>query len=98
VVLGHEDCSAVKATVDGEEAPGSIKCIIEKIKPAYEKVKNLSANKEDLYEKTIDENIKNSLSAIMKSPIIQKLEAEKKVEVIAAKYHMETGEVTFAEQ
>jgi carbonic anhydrase len=33
---------AVKATVDGGEAPGNIKTIVEKIKPTYEKVKGLS--------------------------------------------------------
>lgn len=97
VVLGHEKCGAVKATVDGGEAPGNIKDIVEKIKPAYEKVKDSSDKKEDLYEKCTDENIKNTIADIKKSPIIQKLEEEKKVEVIGAKYHIETGEVTFTE-
>lgn len=97
VVLGHEKCGAVKATVDGGEAPGNIKDIVEKIKPAYEKVKNSSTDKDELYEKTADENIKNTIADIMKSPIIKKLEEEKKVQVIGAKYHMETGEVVFNE-
>lgn len=97
VVLGHEKCGAVKATVDGGEAPSNIKAIVEKIKPAYEKVKSLSDKKEDLYEKCADENIKNTIADIKNSPIIKELEEQKKVEVIGAKYHIETGEVTFTE-
>lgn len=97
VVLGHEKCGAVKATVDGGEAPGSIGAIVEKIKPAFEKVKELSDKKEDLYENCADENIKNTIVDIKSSSIIQKLEEEKKVEVIGAKYHIETGEVIFTE-
>jgi carbonic anhydrase len=34
VVLGHERCGAVKATVDGGEAPGHIGSIVNAIKPA----------------------------------------------------------------
>jgi carbonic anhydrase len=37
VVMGHENCGAVKATVDGGEAPGSISAIVDKIKPSVEK-------------------------------------------------------------
>ncbi|MCX7747717.1 MAG: carbonic anhydrase [Clostridia bacterium] len=98
VVLGHEKCGAVKATVEGGEAPGSIKAIVEKIHPSFEKVKSSTADKEVLCEKCADENIKNTIAEIKKSPIIKKLEEEKKVLVVGAKYHIESGEVTFSEE
>ena len=39
VVLGHDYCGAVKAAVDGGEAPGSIGAIIAKLLPSVEKAK-----------------------------------------------------------
>ncbi|MEQ8155955.1 MAG: carbonic anhydrase [Clostridiaceae bacterium] len=97
VVLGHEKCGAVKATVDGGEAAGSIDSIVEKIKPSLEKVKAAGTASADLAEKTTDENIKNSIVDIEKSPVIKHLVESGKVTVVGAKYHIETGEVTFIE-
>ncbi|OPX86812.1 MAG: Carbonic anhydrase [Pelotomaculum sp. PtaB.Bin104] len=96
-VLGHEGCGAVKATVDGGETPGSIGAIVEKIKPSMEKAKSTGATSTALYEKTADENIKAAIAAIEKSHIIKELLDEKKVKIIGAKYHLETGEVVFSE-
>lgn len=95
VVLGHEKCGAVKSTVDGEEAKGSINTIIEKIKPSFNKIKETEPDKNLWYEKCENENIKNTVVEIKKSPIIKKLEGEKKVKVISAKYRLESGMVSF---
>ena len=56
VILGHENCGAVKATVDGGEAPGSIADIVEKIKPSVEKARAAGAAGNVLYEMACDEN------------------------------------------
>lgn len=95
VVLGHEKCGAVKATIDGGEASQNVTSIIDKIKPSFEKVKTKTKDANEIYSMTIDENIKNSMANINGSPIIQKLVQEKKITVIGAKYHMDTGEVSF---
>lgn len=95
VVLGHEKCGAVKAAIEGGEASEAITSIINKIKPSYEKVKASTQNPDELYNKTIDENIKASIAAINKSPVIQKLSKEQKIKIVGAKYHMDTGKVTF---
>ena len=95
VVLGHEKCGAVKATVDGGEAPGSIGAIVNKIKPSLDKVKGTATNKEDLYTKCEDENINNTIAEIRNSSIIKHLEEENKVTVVGAKYDIDTGEVVF---
>ncbi|MDP4145412.1 MAG: carbonic anhydrase [Bacillota bacterium] len=99
VVMGHEKCGAVIAAVDGGEASGSIGAITKKIIPSFEKAKAESPNatKAELYEKTADENIKNSIAEIKKSSVIKKLENEKKLKVIGAKYDLDTGIVTFME-
>jgi carbonic anhydrase len=95
VVLGHEKCGAVKAAMEGAEASEAITAIMDKIKPSYEKVKASTQNADELYDKTIDENIRASIAAISKSPVIQKLSKEQKIDIVGAKYHMDTGKVTF---
>lgn len=95
VVMGHEECGAVKAAIDGTEAFGSISSIVNKIKPLCDKLKASGVKKNDLYEKCTDENIKNSIAEIKKSPVIKKLIAEKKLSIVGAKYNILTGKVIF---
>lgn len=95
VVMGHESCGAVKAAVDDGEPSGNLGAIINKIKPLCDKLNITGSCKSDLYEKCIDENIKNSGAEIAISPVIKKLLAEKKVSIVTAKYYMETGKVVF---
>jgi len=98
VVMGHEKCGAVKATVDGGEAPGSIGAIVEKIKPSVEKAKAAGATGDALYEKATDENIKATIAEIEKSPIVEELVHEGHLKVVGAKYYLSTGEVVFTEE
>ncbi|GFZ33415.1 hypothetical protein CSC2_39410 [Clostridium zeae] len=95
IVLGHEKCGAVKAAIEGGTTSENITAIINQIKPSYDKIKNKSQNADEVYNLTIDENIRNSINLIKKSPVIQKLTTEKKVNAIGGKYHMDTGKVTF---
>lgn len=97
VVLGHEKCGAVKASVEGGEATPNIEAIIHKIKPSIDKVK--SANKdikeEEMASKVEDENAKETVNELLKSPTIKHLVDSGKVKLVAAKYHIESGEVEF---
>lgn len=93
VVMGHEKCGAVKATLEGGEAPGSIGSIVERIKPAVEKVKASGVAEDQVYEKSIDENIKNTIAEIEKSPVIEELVASGKLKIVGAKYDLDTGKV-----
>ncbi len=95
VVLGHEQCGAVKATVDGGEAPGSIGAIVRKIQPSVDKARNSGATGNDLYEKATDENIQATIAEIKESPVVKELIHEGKLTVVAAKYHLLSGKVSF---
>ncbi|UWG96582.1 carbonic anhydrase [Dehalobacter sp. DCM] len=95
LVLGHENCGAVKAVVDGIEAQGNLPAILKKIQPAYEKAKLDTLDQSDLYEKCAEENVHQSIAEIRESTIIQHLEHEKKLEIIGGKYNLQTGEVYF---
>ena len=94
VVLGHEKCGAVTATVEGGEAPGSIGSIVETIKPAVDKVKESGVtSKDEIIEKSADENIKEVVAKIQESPIIKEAMEKGQVSVIGAKFHIGTGKV-----
>jgi carbonic anhydrase len=97
VVLAHEKCGAVKASVEGGHATPSIEAIINKIKPSIDKVKaeNKDIKQEELASKVEDENAKETVNELLKSEAIKHLVDSGKVKLVPAKYHIESGEVEF---
>ncbi|HWR45144.1 carbonic anhydrase [Sporomusa sp.] len=90
VVLGHEKCGAVKATVDGGEVPPNIKAIAAKIQPAVTAAK--AANSANVYEAATDANVLNMVAALHADPVITHVGG---VKILGAKYHLESGAVEF---
>ncbi len=77
VVLGHENCGAVKAAVeskDEDKLEGNIASIVEKIKVPLKEVNNSSIEENEICKLCEDENIKNSVKIIKDDPIIKELE------------------------
>lgn len=97
LVLGHDFCGAVKATVDGGEAPGKIGAIVERIQPTVEAVKQSGASGEELYRKVEDQNILAVINVIQTSPVIKHLVEHGQLTLVGGKYHLDSGEVTFIE-
>lgn len=95
VILGHSNCGAVKATVDGGEAPGSIAAIVSKIAPSVQKARAAGAAGDELYETSCLENVKAVINEIMESHIVKHFIKDGKLTVIGAKYHLDSGEVEF---
>ncbi len=95
VILGHDNCGAVKATVDGGEAPGSIGAIVDLIKPSVEKAKADGASGNDLYEQACEENLRAMLAIVKQSPIIQEMLEHNHLQIVLAKYLQNSGEVLF---
>lgn len=98
LVVGHEKCGAVKATVEGGAAPGSIGSIVEKIKPSVEKAKASGVTGEELVEKAVDENVSAVMADLEKSLILEEAVKAGKIKIEGAKYHLESGEVTWFEE
>lgn len=95
VVLGHESCGAVKATVDNKGNPeGNIGEIVKKIMPAVKKAKaSLKKDGNLIYASTI-ENVKNVAGEIIKkSKVISEEMREGKVKVVGAYYSIATGKM-----
>lgn len=108
MVLGHERCGAVTATVDAKgKAAGNIGAIVKTISPAVKAaakdcpacagdnqcVKN---KKNEFVECVIDANTKQVATQLTKnSPVLKHLVSQKKLMIVAAKYDLDDGRVTF---
>jgi carbonic anhydrase len=108
VVLGHERCGAVTATVDANgKGEGNIGAIVKAIAPALKKAKGeccknrKGCDKKDkakLIECVVDMNARMVAANLVKqSKVIAELVKEGKVRVVAAKYDLDDGKVTLFE-
>ena len=95
VVLGHERCGAVDATLQGGEAPGHIAAIVKKIQPAIESSKDMPGDKLD---NAVRINVRIAVDELKKSqPILSELAAQGKIKIVGARYDLDTGVVTWLE-
>jgi carbonic anhydrase len=109
MVLGHERCGAVTATVDAKgKSTGSanIDAIVKAIEPNVKlaardcdackgEKRCAETKKSEFVECVIDANVKNVAASLTKrSKILRHLVEEKKVKIVAAKYDLDDGTVT----
>lgn len=99
LVLGHENCGAVHAAIDGVEL-GHITEMIENIKPAVQistKSKGPRSSKNRLLVHEVSEN--NVLFALEKikkdSPLLNSMFENGEIDIRGAVYDMDTGVVNF---
>ncbi|RDU24160.1 carbonic anhydrase [Anaerosacchariphilus polymeriproducens] len=104
VLLGHENCGAITAAVEAKEQPSkqdtkSIHELLTKINPSVEKAEALNLkDKDSLIDKAIDFNIEAGVKELKESSeILKKGIEDKDVQVIGAKYILDSGEVTWFE-
>jgi carbonic anhydrase len=91
VVLGHEKCGAITAAIEGGEAPGHIKTVVDSIQPAIAAAR---AEKGDLVHNCVVANARRVAQQIRTSaPILRPLAESGKVKVVAADYDLATGKV-----
>jgi carbonic anhydrase len=94
VVLGHEKCGAVSATLSGGVMPtANLTAIVDKIRPGIERLKGLVQG-ETLMNLAIEANVHHSTSDVIEeSPIVRHELAAAKLSVVKAVYNLATGEV-----
>ncbi|NJK69356.1 MAG: carbonic anhydrase [Richelia sp. CSU_2_1] len=90
VVIGHERCGAVDATIKGTQVPGQIGSLINAIKPAVESSKDETG---DRLENAIKANAMLQANRLKASPVISKLIQENKLKVVGGYYDLDTGAV-----
>lgn len=93
VILGHEKCGAVAATVEGGEAPGFIGSIVSKIKRSVQKALDEGESADGLCEAATDHNIREAVEEAQESDTIEHLVEAGKLKVVGAKYNICSGEV-----
>jgi carbonic anhydrase len=88
LVMGHANCGAVKATIQGKEAPGQISALFPHIQPAVNQAgPNLEA--------TTKANAKFQAALLRESStVISGMVKQGKVKVVASYYDVGTGAVT----
>lgn len=89
MVLAHEKCGAVKATIDSRgRGEGNIGQIVSAIAPALARAKGGSA--EAVADANLDIVTENLIAG---SSVLAKLVSEGRLKIVTAKYHLDHGDV-----
>lgn len=99
LVLGHQHCGAVKASIDNVQL-GNIAALSNGIKPAVEMAIDYTgekSSKNDPYVHYVSKkNVLHTVDFIRKnSPILREMEEKGEIKIVGAMYHMKTGNVEF---
>lgn len=99
LVLGHEDCGAVKSAVDHVEL-GNITPLLKKIEPAMADLKNFEGERNSDNPQYLDavtkQNVLNTIAEIRKkSPILKEMEEKGEIKIVGGIYALANGEVHF---
>ncbi len=97
VVLGHERCGAVAATVDavtaGATPPPHIASLVAAIRPAVEASKGMSGN---AVENAITMHIRRTVDALASSgPVLADAVGQGRLRIVGAEYRFASGRVEF---
>lgn len=100
LVLGHEDCGAIKAAIDDVKL-GNITAMLANIRPAIDKVDyegdRTSKNKE-FVDKVCESNVIITIEQIRaSSPILKEMEDKGDIKIVGGVYNMDSGIVTLLE-
>jgi carbonic anhydrase len=95
LVLGHEACGAVEASVEAvehqETAPGSIEFLVEGIQPAIEQTQGWPG---DTIDNVVRVNTERTVAALRASePILAQVVRDGRLQVVGARYDLDTGAV-----
>ena len=91
LIMGHSNCGAVKATIQGKAVPGRISSLFPHIQPAVDQAG-------DNLEAATKANALNQAKLLRQSStVISAMVKEEKVKVVAAYYDVGSGAVTLLE-
>ena len=91
MVLGHEKCGAVEAALQGEQ-PGHVRSLVRAIRPAVTAARGLAG---DPLDNAVRQNARLVARQIRESgPVLRDLVAAGRLQVVAARYSLDTSEIT----
>jgi carbonic anhydrase len=91
LVLGHQRCGAVDATIQNQPVPGKIASILAHIKPAV--LASINQPGDRLRNATLA-NIKNQVAELQTSSVLKDLIKAGKLKIIGGFYDLDTGVVS----
>ncbi|SDF74156.1 carbonic anhydrase [Sporomusa acidovorans] len=92
VVMGHQDCGAVKAALESSQGPWHIDSLIQSITPAVETAKNCAG---ELLPNAIKANIEQTVEKLQSaSPLLKKAITTKGLQIVGAVQNISKGSVT----
>ena len=96
LILGHESCGAVKATLEGGNVPPNIDALVTRILPAVEKAKKAGLDPAKTLNLAIKENVfLQAQQAVEQSEVLKELVHKRKLQIVGAVYNLHTGRVEF---
>lgn len=88
LVLGHQNCGAIQAVVDGNTK--DIESVASLIKPSLDLARS---QKGSLLENTTKDNVLHVVDQLKKSPVLAKLIQAKKLNIVGGYYDFKSGAV-----
>jgi carbonic anhydrase len=94
VVMGHERCGAVVASIEavdaGARAPGDIATLVEGIRPSVEAARALPGDRTD---NTVRANVQHTVQRLDASPILHEAWVAGHLKIVGARYDLDSGVV-----
>ncbi|MEE4256767.1 MAG: carbonic anhydrase family protein [Bacteroidales bacterium] len=101
MVLGHENCGAVKSAIDKVDVGSdNVDALLGQIEPAIQEIEgDRDAKNKAYFDEVIKNNVNQTVEDIRnRSEIISSLEKEGKIKVVGAYYSLTDGKVTILEE
>ena len=101
VVLGHQNCGAVSATISelrqpSEDRAPNLSAIVDRVRPAVEPLMGGDADEAALLQRAVQANIRQSVEQLRAgSDILSSQVQNDGLEIVAAQYSLSTGRVEF---
>ena len=95
VVLGHDKCGAVAASISGGDFGPNIGALISDIKPAVDVVRAKEPGSDDILSECEDEHVRQTAAKLSESAIFKKYIDDKTLKIVGAKYELKSGKVVF---
>ena len=94
VIMGHQDCGAINATLSGISETQYIKSLEDSIQPAVDRCikKGLEVNSDNV----VKEHVKQDIEELMQEDLdLVEYMKKHKVKIVPAYYHLDSGKVEF---
>jgi carbonic anhydrase len=92
MVLGHSQCGAVKAALEGGRFPGQIGSVISSVQVVSEEAETTPEG--DKLETAIKNNINHQVKTLNQSAVLGELIDKGQLKIVGAYYDLNTGEVS----